>query len=225
MKEYLIQDGILVLRSHHGSFYWWSGTCWPGVEDRALVSVLYRWLEHAVYEHMTQFGPELRPWAPTKPKIGNVVDALHAATHLHESTHAPTWLDGHEGPAVAGMVALVNGLLDLRSRELIPHTPAFFNHHALPFAFDPNAGEPTRWNGFLHELWADDQESIDTLAEVFGYILGGATDQQKLFMLIGPKRSGKGTIGRVLTGLLGAHNTTAPTLSSLTTNFGISPLI
>ena len=44
-------------------------------------------------------------------------------------------------------------------------------------------------------------------------------------MLIGPKRSGKGTIGRVMTGLLGAHNVAAPTLSSLTTNFGLSPLI
>jgi putative DNA primase/helicase len=44
-------------------------------------------------------------------------------------------------------------------------------------------------------------------------------------MAIGPKRSGKGTIGRVLTGLLGAHNVAAPTLASLTTNFGLSPLI
>jgi putative DNA primase/helicase len=29
----------------------------------------------------------------------------------------------------------------------------------------------------------------------------------------------------VLTGLLGAHNVAAPTLASLTTNFGLSPLI
>lgn len=44
-------------------------------------------------------------------------------------------------------------------------------------------------------------------------------------MLVGPKRAGKGTILRVVKGLLGDHNVAAPTLSSLTTNFGLQPLI
>ena len=58
-----------------------------------------------------------------------------------------------------------------------------------------------------------------------GYILGGDTSQQKIPLFVGPKRAGKGTIARVLTGLLGAHNVAAPTLASLSTNFGLSPLI
>ena len=33
-----------------------------------------------------------------------------------------------------------------------------------------------------------------------------------MFLLVGPKRGGKVTIGRVLTGLLGAHHVAAPTL-------------
>jgi putative DNA primase/helicase len=84
---------------------------------------------------------------------------------------------------------------------------------------------PARWERFLRELWGDDDESIETLAEMFGYVLSGDTRQQKMFLAVGPKRSGKGTIGRVLTGLLGPHNTAAPTLSGLTTNFGLSPLV
>ncbi len=44
-------------------------------------------------------------------------------------------------------------------------------------------------------------------------------------MLVGPKRSGKGTIARVLTALLGRENVAGPTLGSLATNFGLSPLI
>jgi putative DNA primase/helicase len=58
-----------------------------------------------------------------------------------------------------------------------------------------------------------------------GYVLAGGTSLQKMFMIVGPKRAGKGTIQRVLTGLLGIHNVAAPTLSSLATNFGLSPLI
>lgn len=58
-----------------------------------------------------------------------------------------------------------------------------------------------------------------------GYVLSGETRQQKIFMLVGPPRSGKGTIGRVLTGLLGAHNVAAPTLAGITQNFGLQGLI
>jgi putative DNA primase/helicase len=43
--------------------------------------------------------------------------------------------------------------------------------------------------------------------------------------MVGPKRSGKGTIGRVLTALLGRHNVAAPTLAGLGTNFGLQELI
>jgi putative DNA primase/helicase len=44
-------------------------------------------------------------------------------------------------------------------------------------------------------------------------------------LLIGPTRSGKGTIARVLADLLGKGNVAGPTLASLGTNFGLAPLI
>lgn len=42
---------------------------------------------------------------------------------------------------------------------------------------------------------------------------------------MGPKRSGKGTIGRVLMELLGRLNICGPTLAGLAQNFGLEPLI
>jgi putative DNA primase/helicase len=97
--------------------------------------------------------------------------------------------------------------------------------HALPFNYYPDAPDPSEWLGFLHSLWPDDQESIDTLQEIFAYIISGQTRLQKIFLLVGPRRSGKGTIGRVVRQLLGTSNVVGPTLSSLSTNFGISPLL
>jgi putative DNA primase/helicase len=81
-----------------------------------------------------------------------------------------------------------------------------------------------KWLAFLTELWGEDS-TIQALQEVFGNLLGGDTTLQKVFLMVGPKRGGKGTIGRVLTGLLGAHHLAAPTLASLSTNFGLQPLI
>ena len=68
-------------------------------------------------------------------------------------------------------------------------------------------------------------ESIETLQELFGLLLTPNTVHQKAFLLVGPKRSGKGTIARVLIGLLGRENVAGPTLSSLAQNFGLAPLI
>jgi len=42
---------------------------------------------------------------------------------------------------------------------------------------------------------------------------------------VGPRRSGKGTIGRVLRALLGKNNVVGPTFSSFAQNFGLQPLI
>ena len=128
-------------------------------------------------------------------------------------------------PPADEIVAMGNGLLHVPTRWLLEHIPDYFAHHSLPYEFDPQAPRPARWLQFLKEIWMDDEDSISTLQEIFGYIIGGGTNQQKMFLLVGPKRSGKGTIGRILTGLLGRHNVAAPTLAGMATNFGISPLI
>jgi putative DNA primase/helicase len=58
-----------------------------------------------------------------------------------------------------------------------------------------------------------------------GYLLTPQTHFQKILMLVGPKRSGKGTIGRVIQMLLGSRNICGPTLASMCEPFGLSNLI
>jgi putative DNA primase/helicase len=118
-----------------------------------------------------------------------------------------------------------NGLLHLPSGELHPATPDFFGLHATDVAFDRSAPEPAEWLAFLRERWPGVAESIDALQEWFGLCLSVDTSHQKIMLLVGPKRSGKGTIARVLTRLLGLDSVAAPTLASLSTNFGLAPLI
>jgi putative DNA primase/helicase len=98
-------------------------------------------------------------------------------------------------------------------------------HHSVPFDYDADAPQPARWHAFLAQLWPGDTGSITALQMVFGYLLSGDTRLQKMFLIVGPRRSGKGTIARVLSALLGRHNVAGSTLSSLATNFGLSPLI
>src|SRR5690606_18483898 len=101
----------------------------------------------------------------------------------------------------------------------------YFATSALGVDFDPHAAEPERWLAFLRQLWPEDNDSIRLLQEWTGYLLTPDTRQQKALLLVGPKRSGKGTIARVHTALLGNASVANPTLASLGTNFGLWPLI
>jgi putative DNA primase/helicase len=229
----LIQDhqvnNELTLRHWRGSWMQWLATHWNKAEDQAIKSWLYARLERAQYWDAK--AEELKPWSPNRRKVGDVLVALAAVAHTGEGVDNPSWLVSvHGGPhyqsgyRATEIVACNNGLLHVGSRKLLDPTPLYFNRVAVPFEYDPTAPEPTRWLSFPNQLWPDDQESIDALQEFFGYVLSGRTDLHKIVLLIGPTRSGKGTIARVLTALLGNGNVAGPTLASLGTNFGLSPL-
>lgn len=153
------------------------------------------------------------PFEPNRYSIANLVKALAAVTH-HKPLDPPTWVDGNGLVSASELVPCRNGLFHVPTRHLHAHTPAFFNLTCAPVDYEPAAPPPQRWLKFLAELWPDDPESIDdptsieTFQEIFDYLLSGDTTQQKLFLGVGPRRSGKGTItiASILTRLVGPHN-------------------
>ncbi|MFE5793549.1 phage/plasmid primase, P4 family [Streptomyces sp. NPDC056503] len=206
-----------------GQWMEWQGTHWRELDAAEVRSVAYKELEHATFEFETpKGGVEIKPWAPTKKKIADLMEAMSAIRILSPSLDAPTWTDGTAQKSP--VVACTNGLLEVTSRELRPLTPEFFNLVSVPFDYDAAADCPT-WLGFLRKVWPDDAESVQAVQEWFGYILSGRTDQQKILLVVGPTRSGKGTIARVLGMLVGKGNVAGPTLAGLATNFGLSPLL
>src|SRR5262249_19170028 len=166
----------------------------------------------------------------TQSQVGNVLQALGGLTVLPADTRQSAWVDG-DGPFRADeVVAASNGLVHLPSfvrgeEHFLPATPRFFTPNALDYPFDASAGQPRAWLGFLGQLWPDDPQAVGVLQEWAGYCLLPDTRLQKMLLLIGPKRSGKGTIARVLSGLVGRENVAGPTLSGLASPFGLAPLL
>ncbi|WP_310725046.1 phage/plasmid primase, P4 family [Streptomyces sp. N2A] len=240
--------GLLTRRFWRSTWMRWEGSYWREMDPQEVRASLYKKLEHAEYvAGLDKDGNEvIKPWSPTKRKISDLMEAISAVTHLRPSVDAPEWIapakftNTRMGPVRDGLsrdsghsnthgdqspiVACTNGLLRVRDRELLPLTPGFFNLVSVPFDFDPEATAPT-WEQFLKQVWPDDETSIAALQEWFGYVLSGRTDQQKILLIVGPTRSGKGTIARILTNLVGKGNMAGPTLAGLATNFGLSPLL
>ena len=123
------------------------------------------------------------------------------------------------------MLPTRSALVHLETGHQVPPTPRFFAPYALEFDYRPDAPPPTEWLQFLATVWGTDTAAIETLQEWFGYCLTPDTSQHKILLLVGPPRSGKGTIARVLRRLIGVENTVGPTLASLAESFGLEPLI
>ena len=212
-------DGTPLLRHWRGQWWIWRTSHWWECEPRAIRGLLYTFTEEAAFTGMK--GDEL-PWEPNRHRIDDLIDALVAICLLPNHTDQPVWLDNRRTGTI---VACANGLLNVETRELIPHSPSFFNLVAVPFDYDPRARVPRDWREFLKALWPKDPESRKSLAQWFGYVLCGRLDLQKILLLVGPTRAGKGLIARILAALIGPKNVAAPTLSSLGGDFGMAPLI
>jgi putative DNA primase/helicase len=220
--------GIRTLHHHQGAFYAYGAAFYHKLDQQEVRSKLYDFLDHAVVRLLIKSKREegLMPFKPNKRDVDNIMDALKAETNLSAEQSPPVWLqDNEEFPGVREILICRNGLLRLPTRELYPATPQLFATRALPVCFDPKAPKPARWLSFLSELWPDDQACIDTLQEWFGYLLTDDTRQQKIVLVVGPRRSGKGTIGRTIKGLIGESGHCGPTLASLSHQFGLATLI
>lgn len=155
-------------------------------------------------------------------------------------THNDAGVPARTSSALLSVPALIiplsSSLLDTKTRILNKPHPSFFNLSSIEFShlrwIEGVTGTPNtlgfscpEWDLFLKSLWPDDEDSIRLLRQWFGYILSGDTSRQKIMMLTGPKRSGKGTIARVLRALMTSRNVASPTTESLKDRFGLSSLI
>jgi putative DNA primase/helicase len=217
-------DGSSSLVHYRGDFYEWTGTHYEECEKDDLRSRLYGFLDKAV----TPGRRGYEPFNPDSNKVNKVLDALAAGVQEKGTANAPFWLVPHDDEP-SKLIACRNGLLNWETRQLLPHTPQFFNVNCLPFDYQPEAPiYPEQWLEFLRQLWpgdGDGRRARHALQEMFGLMLTLDTSYQKIFAIIGPKRSGKGTIARVLRALLGKDNVVGPTLASLSTQFGLWPCI
>jgi putative DNA primase/helicase len=190
--------------------------CYQPVEENSLRAQVYRFLE-------TFGSEELGYVVPRKRFVDEIVDALKSKVFF-ESVGLPRWICD---PITNSKLILpvANGLYCLESDKLYEHTPNYLNKFILPVHYDPNSQSPVEFLSFLDSIWPEDSDSILALQEWMGLLLTGITKYQKALMIVGPKRSGKGTIARLISNLIGARNISSPTLSSLSGGFGLAPLI
>jgi P4 family phage/plasmid primase-like protien len=113
---------------------------------------------------------------------------------------------------VSDYLNVANGMLDWRTGKLEDHDPKHLSTVQLPVEWDPDATCP-KFDRFIADVAPED--GVDYLWEVIGYMLYNGNPLQKAILFHGAGANGKGTLIRVLVGLLGKRNTSSVTLADI----------
>lgn len=220
------RDGSPRLIFHRGACHWWRDGCFTAQQNAEVRASVVRHANES-YRHVTMTA------------TGNLLDQVRAACLVPGHVEPGSWLgrvpllNGAAFPAdnllvtrkqIIHLPSFVASRLDGREYAT-SNTPAYYATTAMQFELDPDAPPPRLWLEFLDQVLPGDEQSHELLAQWFGYCLVRDTTKHKILFLKGATRSGKGVILRILRAVVGEQNSAGPTLSSLTTNFGLQGLL
>ena len=238
--EAYLSRGRRTLQFWNGEFHSWDGVSYRSHEDVVFRARVHRLVHRQMMSdhraRIKSFTPDQGERLPTMPKItesliSNVIGSLRSLCLLDDVEQSPCWINDVTGPKIVDLVAASNGIVRLplyaskQENAIIDNTPDYFNFNAVKFDARHDSPDCKHWIEFLSTVWPDDSDAIKLLQEWFGYLLTPDNRKQKMLLLVGPSRSGKGTITRVLQELVGLANCANPTLGTMSGDFGLESLI
>jgi P4 family phage/plasmid primase-like protien len=236
-RQWLEEQGVNRVVTWQGEFWQWRQGRYdmiPGEEIDALLSV---WIDgvfaqHAKEEYFKAETREDRAKVKVKSVEPKTVTAVKKAIaglttkQLANIESMPAWLDGvGNGWDVRDVICMKNAMINPRVGAIDNLTSNFFSRFRTNYDWIDDPPKPEKWLAFLKSVWPNDKECIEALQMFFGYCLTQDTRHQKIAMLVGPPRSGKGTIARTLTEVIGPANVASPSLGDLATPFGLAKCI
>ena len=157
------------------------------------------------------------------PSARRVRDARFMLTSL---LAAP--VESFDGPA--HLLNCQNGVVNLATGELVAHDPQAHRFtYAVNAEYNPKA-DRGEWLAFLRQTIGADDAMLRFVQMAVGYSLTGETQEECLFYVHGPARSGKGTFAETLLALMGAPLALAADFATFTEqkndvqNFGLAAL-
>lgn len=122
-----------------------------------------------------------------------------------------------------------NGVVNLRTGEVEPHNNSQRFTYCIPVPYEKS--DYSVWLDYLNGVVGGGEEAINYLQLATGYAFTGHTNEEILFYLHGPTRSGKGTFSEEIMALLPRPLATMVDFNSFTakregdtSNFDLAPL-
>jgi putative DNA primase/helicase len=184
----------------------WNGKQWQEDSKRTIEAITAKTLRKLYSESAAIEDPyqkkQLRDWAKKCEKrairINSILDARPMVSVRKQDFDAHKFLFNCD-----------NGVIDLKTGELLPHDRDLLLTKISPIAYDKNAKCPN-WMNFLESIFLDvegkpDHELIEFIQKAIGYSFTGVTKEQVMFFLFGNGRNGKSTFINTIQDLLGDY--------------------
>lgn len=203
---------------HYTDGHWASENAEAAVE-RAVVDMLKTRVRDALDEDAQAHEKLIKFCTPNSARVKGTVYLLRSKVAVSQSLF----------DVEPDLLNCPNGVVDLRTGELLPHDPGYHFMHMAGVLYDRQASSAI-WEDWLTET-VGDQEVARYLQLAAGYTLTGLTSEEVVFYIHGPPRSGKGIFTETLRRTLGEQLAKVIPFSVLTAkadvdsqNFALAPL-
>lgn len=115
---------------------------------------------------------------------------------------------------IRGKLNCQNGVVDVTTGELFPHSPSLGFKYVLPYDFAPG-GVSELFLDWLAEIMENRTELMDAMLDLMAYCLWPSYDDHVFGYLVGEGSNGKSTVLRIMQELLGRNNYSAISLAQL----------
>lgn len=171
MAMYLLQDNATIV-SCNDALYIYNGKCYDFISDKDLDRMYLNFcIEYGITNAFKNVNMVLR-----------ALIVYPGVARIEKMNDYPN------------LMCLNNGILNIHTKEFIPHSPTYYFDSAINVDYDPNATSAPNFVAFLNHTFNGEQDTIANIIRLGGYLLDTSNAAHKMFMFNGPGGSGKSTL-------------------------------
>jgi len=189
-----------------GGWHHWDGIRWRKDETGKAVRLAKDTVRRIFIEAAEQTDPEKRKQIAKHAMASQNRARVVALLEMAESELAFTT---RELDVATILLNCENGLLDLRTGKLHPHSPDHMVSKVTGATYRPDINPSGLWSQFLNDIFNGNTGLIRFVQKAVGYSLTGETTEQCLFILYGEGANGKSTFLEAVGYALGDYAATA----------------
>lgn len=114
------------------------------------------------------------------------------------------YVDENDMDAMEEFIAVENGLVNLKTRDLVPNAPDALMVKYCNVRYDPSADCPT-WRKCV-STWFGGEEVAWYMQKVLGKMLAGRPDEEAFYLLIGDGANGKSSFLETISEVMGGYS-------------------
>ena len=189
------------------SWMYWNGKLWSTEDAYAEIiklaqAVMKKYLDEAESMDIRQEGrKEIISHAKKSNNKNSLVDMLDLVMHMNYVK---------EMKSEPHLLNVQNGVVNLKTKELMPHHPKYGCSNICLCDYNPDA-KSKRFKAFAKEIMSDNEEVYDYMQTAAGYWVTGERREEKLWILLGNGSNGKSKYLEAIAYTLGNYACLVPT--------------